>query len=96
MTIAIYHHHHRISAASGTGRGKDTSKEEVIESIKEEIDTKTQAIEKSTDPELLTAVSHVKALLSSISGSPDTCGTNVLSMLTIADFGEVGADTGRH
>ena len=87
MTIANHHHHHhRISAASGTGRGKDTSKEEVIELIKEEIDTKTQAIEKSTDQDLLTAVSHVKSLLLSISGSPDTCGTSVLSMLSIPDL----------
>ena len=57
------HHHHHFSAASGGGRGKDTSKEEVIELIKEEVDTKTQQIEKSSDKDLITAVNHVKALI---------------------------------
>ena len=35
---------------------------------------------------MITAISHVKSLLSSISRSPDTCGTDVLSMLTITDL----------
>ena len=92
MTIAIYHHHHhhhRISAATGGSRGKDISKEEVIELIKDEVDTKSQQIEKSTDQDLLTAVSHVKALISSIAGNPDACGTAVLSMLSIPDLEKI-------
>ena len=67
-------------------RGKDTSKEEVADLLKDEVETKTQVLENSSDPELLTAVSHLKTLFSSISGSPDTCATSVLSMLTIADL----------
>ena len=67
-------------------RGKDSSKEEVTDLLKEEVETKTQVLEKSSDQELLTAVSHVKSLLSSISKSPDTCGTDVLNMLNIADL----------
>ena len=78
-----------MSAATGMSRGKDTSKEEVIELIKEEVDTKTQQIEKSTDQDLLTAVSHVKALISSIAGNPDACGTAVLSMLSIPDLEKI-------
>ena len=57
--------------------------------IKEEVDTKTQQIEKSTDQDLITAVSHVKALISSIAGNPDACGTAVLSMLSIPDLGKI-------
>ena len=57
--------------------------------IKEEVETKTQQIEKSSDPDLKTAVSHVKALISSIAGSPDTCGTDILSMLNIADLEKI-------
>ena len=57
--------------------------------IKEEVETKTQQIEKSSDPDLITAVSHVKALVSSIAGSPDTCGTSALSMLTITDLEKI-------
>ena len=70
-------------------RSKDTSKEEVIEMIKDEVDTKSQQIEKSTDQDLLTAVSHVKALISSIAGNPDACGTAVLSMLSIPDLEKI-------
>ena len=38
---------------------------------------------------MITAVSHVKALVSSITGSPDTCGTAVLNMLTITDLEKI-------
>ena len=38
---------------------------------------------------MITAVSHVKALVSSITGSPDTCGTSVLNMLTIPDLEKI-------
>ena len=38
---------------------------------------------------MVTAVSHVKALVSSITGNPDTCGTNVLNMLTIPDLEKI-------
>ena len=57
--------------------------------IKEEVDSKRQQIEQSSDPDLVTAVSHVKALVASIAGSPDTCGTSVLSMLNIADLEKI-------
>ena len=57
--------------------------------IKDEVDTKSQQIEKSTDQDLLTAVSHVKALISSIAGNPDACGTAVLSMLGIPDLEKI-------
>ena len=57
--------------------------------ITEDVETKAQQIEKSSDPDLKTAVSHVKALMSSIVGSPDTCGTDILSMLNIADLEKI-------
>ena len=68
----------------------------MVELLKEEVEAKTQVIAKSSAPELLTAVSHVKSLISSIRGSPDTCCTSVLSMLTIAVLEKLELIFGRH
>ena len=57
--------------------------------MKEEVETKKQHIETSSDPDLITAVSHVNALVLFIVGSPDTCDTAVLSMLNIADLEKI-------
>ena len=62
------------------------SKDEVIDSIKDEIEIRLQQLAQGNDPDVITAITHVKALVLQINGNPDKCCTEVMNLMSMSDL----------